>query len=115
VHFSGDPFMVACGFVTVFFSIYTLGLWVYLLLHTGLKFCWIFVAVSAIALLLFAIDAVLYYDPSSGIRLLGPARWELFFYAFVSIRMLLSAIGLIGTTLLVLWVRKAHESLTHQT
>lgn len=106
---------LAISIVYLVLGLYVLGLWIYLLGQTGLNFCWFFIVTGAIGTLLSVINTFYWYDPSAGIvfdiTIVRYHAAELRLFACV--RVANYVVAVIGTTFWVVWIRKAHESLSH--
>jgi Cu/Ag efflux pump CusA len=89
--------------------VFGFGLWLYGLLRTGFRFFYLMIFVAGFGIVLSIVNTLIYYDPLFFIHRLGQRVYGLVFYTYIYSLLLNFILSLIGSTLIVLWICKAHE------
>jgi hypothetical protein len=101
-----DPVTLLCAMSFVVFGVYSVALWVYGFIRTGLVAFGILIVAAVIGIAVSIANVALVYDSYIGIRLLGRTGWRIFYYAFVCIQPLESLLSAVALTMLVIWITR---------
>jgi hypothetical protein len=105
-----DVVTFLCALSFVIFGVYSLALWIFGSIRTGLIAFYLLIAAALIHLAVSVCNVALVYDHYMGIRLLGHAGWTIFYYVFVCIQPIESLLAAIGLTMLVIWIIRGRSN-----
>jgi len=80
-------------------------LWAYAASISHKRFAWLFLVSWIIGLLVSVANLLLYIDPRIAERVFGSGASPLLYYSFICAQPIETVIALIGSTLLVCWIR----------
>jgi hypothetical protein len=90
----------------VLFAVYSVALWTYGFIRTGLLAFPILIIAAVIGIAVSIANVALVYDSYIGIRLLGQSAWKIFYYAFVCIQPIQTLLSAVALTMLVIWITR---------
>jgi len=101
-----EPVTLLSAASFVVFALYSIVLYAYGLIRTGLIAFVLLLVSGVIGVAVSLTNVALVYDRYLGIRLLGRSGWMIFYYAFVCIQPIEGLLSVIGATLLVFWITR---------
>ena len=101
-----DVVTLLCALSFVIFGVYSLALWIFGSVRTGMSAFYLLIAAALIHLAVSVCNVALVYDHYMGIRLLGHTGWTIFYYVFVCIQPIESLLAAVGLTMLVIWITR---------
>jgi hypothetical protein len=106
-----DWLTVFCALGFVAGNIFSLTLFFYGVIRTGLWFFYVMVFVAAFGTLLAVVNTVIYYNPPLAIHTLGYAMYRLLFYGYIYSTLGNFILLLLGWTIIVRWICRAYMRL----
>jgi hypothetical protein len=99
-----DWLTVICALGFVAGNLFSLAIWIYGVIRTGLSFFYLMIFVACFGTFLSVVNTAIYYNPPLFVHLLGQRIYGFVFYTYIYCLLLNFILSLIGFMLMTHWI-----------